>query len=320
MRMRVYRGNQVEDVLRQVRNELGDSAVIVNTRELPDAQIEIQALPPSGPTIEVEHALPAGAGTELQHSLEAILASQGLDYEITQRVSRVLNGLRNKPARADLVLSEVLASVLQFDPVLPKQAKAVAFIGATGVGKTTTIAKLAARLQRAFGLRIGLISIDNYRIGAGFQLQTYGSLLTIPCEVLDPAKAHAESLRKILVGMRALDLILIDTPGCSPRDRSKLAELSGLLKGIKGIERMLVLPAPTHEVDLFSTAKAFAPLGYSRTIITKLDESGYIGPVINVATRLGFPLSFFTTGQRVPEDIEPANARRLGWMLTHTVH
>ena len=319
MKVRTYRGTEVSAVIERIKHELGDAAVILGMRELGDAEIEVQALPPQGPIIELEHSLPVGRGIDMGEYIEGILSSQGLDHAVIEKARIAVERLGKKSVRADVVVSEVLSSIIKFDCELPKK-KFVALVGATGVGKTTTIAKLAARMQLAFGLRIGLVSTDNYRIGAGFQLQTYASLLTMPCASIEPGAHAAQKLRQALHGFKNFDLVLIDTAGCNPRDAAKINELAELIDDDTSIERMLVLPAPTNEIDLAVAAKAFRPLGYSRILVSKLDESGYVGPAVNVAVASKCPLSFFTTGQRVPEDIEPASARRLGWMLMHTVH
>ena len=252
--------------------------------------------------------------------LMQISQSQGLHINTAQQLFKNCLSLTNQKIDFREKLTYALDNILPIENRLPHKTKFVAMLGATGVGKTTTIAKLAARIKMAFDLRIALISADYYRIGAGYQLQTYANLMKLPYRALDKRKDLNQELDKSLEYFSAYDLVLIDAAGFSPYRDSRLSELRDLFSSRPEIERMLVLPAPGNEYDLIQSIERFSSVGFERLVISKLDESGFIGPVLNALRTAGKPLAFFTTGQRVPEDIEPASHRRLAQILTRTMH
>ena len=333
MRVKTYRGSR-NQVMEKVKEELGAEAMILSTRELPGSTIELAAglegegessggSPADGPIIMLDRILDDQPSVcfQGQESIEAIFASQGLSAALCEKLLQHVDGaLAQSGAPLDKIIGESLAHLLHFDAVLPRAQRVIALVGAPGVGKTTTIAKLAAQLHAAFNLRIGLIAADSFRVGAGFHLQTYASIMHMPFRLLDPDRPFSEELRRALAAFSRLDLIFIDTPGLAVREHQRIEEIAQRLAPFKDVERMLVVPAPSNEVDLLASARALAALHYERIILSKVDESTFIGPAINTVLAVGKALAFFTTGQRVPEDIEPASARRMGWMLTRTIH
>jgi flagellar biosynthesis protein FlhF len=190
------------------------------------------------------------------------------------------------------------------------EARIVAMVGPTGVGKTTTIAKLAARAYK-HGVKVALITIDTFRIGAVAQLETYSGIMGLPLEV---ASTPAE-LAEALAAHADKQLIFIDTAGRSPRDREKLQELKSFLNMNPAIEVHLCLAATTRDNELARTVARFGVLPVSRLLFTKLDESESFGSIVNVHLRDKVPLSYFTTGQKVPEDIEAATAGKVAELL-----
>lgn len=306
MTVRTYRGREMGALVARIRRELGSHAVIVATRESA-AGFEIEAA--------LEPPVAQGATADVSPHTRATWRGQGLSPEHEDRLARLM-----REANLRGGLAAALSSALEVNPQLPFNQRVVALIGATGVGKTTTIAKLAASLQRAFGARIGLIAADSYRVGAAHHLQSYASLLEAPFRVLHPQRPAREELRRAVDSLADCDLVFVDTAGCSARDAGRIEALAEQFQGADDVERMLVLPAPSNRVDLEYALSAFTPVGYERVIMTKLDESGFIGPVVNAAISSGKPLAFLTTGQRVPEDIEPASYARLAWMLERTLH
>ncbi len=175
----------------------------------------------------------------------------------------------------------------------------IALIGPTGVGKTTTIAKLAANLLLQGGIRIALVTIDTYRIAAVEQLKIYGELMNVPVEVV----LTPEQLQDVFARHQDKDLILIDTAGRSPKDEVSIAELNTFLGNTSGIENHLVLAASTRDSELQSTVKNFGRLPLHSLVFTKLDECDQCGSLLNVPLRQDLPLSYLTNGQRVPEDL-----------------
>jgi len=187
------------------------------------------------------------------------------------------------------------------------RANAVAFVGPTGVGKTTTVAKLASHFALVEKKRVALVTIDTYRVASAEQLQTYARLIGIPLEVaLGPA-----SLGKLLDKHRDKDLILIDTAGRSQRNREHLRELAAFFQGRHAVETHLVVAATTKDGEMEETIESFGCIPVRRLLLTKLDEALSFGNLFNQAVYAKKPLSYFTTGQKVPEDIEVASAERL---------
>ena len=209
---------------------------------------------------------------------------------------------------------------IPIDTRLPFKHKFVALIASTGVGKTTTIAKLAARMHMAFDIKIGLISADYYRVGAGYQLQTYADLMKLPYKSVGNAKNINVELDRCMQSFKDYDLIFIDAAGFNPNESERIDELSTIFNCSFPIERLLVLPAPGNEPDLQRSVKRFSHVGFDRIIVSKLDESGYVTPVFNAVKSSGKPLAFLTNGQRVPEDIEPASHRKIAGLLARTLH
>jgi flagellar biosynthesis protein FlhF len=182
-----------------------------------------------------------------------------------------------------------------------------AFVGPTGVGKTTTIAKLAAELSLKAKKRVGLISVDSFRIGAVEQLRTYAAIMGLPCL---PAFSH-QDLRLAVEKMERQDVVLIDTAGHSHLDGKRMQQLQALL-GVPGpITSHLVLSAAANRLDLQEAAARFAVFKPCSYVFTKLDETRQRGAIIDQAETLRLPISYITTGQRVPEDIHPATRQTI---------
>lgn len=189
--------------------------------------------------------------------------------------------------------------------------RVVALVGPTGVGKTTTIAKLAANLRFQQGARVGLLTVDAYRIAAVEQLKTYAEILDVPIAAAD----DPESARRALDGFDAADVVLVDTAGRGPRDRERIGELGELLTRLRPDEVHLVLSATTSARGLGASTELFAPAHPDRLILTKLDEAETLGPLLAVLGRADLPVSHLTTGQAVPDDVEAASRGRLARLI-----
>lgn len=191
------------------------------------------------------------------------------------------------------------------------QPTVIALVGPTGVGKTTTIAKLAANLTLREGRRVGLITQDHYRIAAVEQLATYARILRIPMEPVLTPQAMREAIQKL----SSVDVILIDTAGRSQRDGARLAELNEFLTVAKPDQIHLVLSSTAGEPALREAMERFAQVGARHVVFTKLDEAVGFGVLLNVLHKTGLRMSYFTTGQTVPDDIEPAAANRVARLI-----
>jgi flagellar biosynthesis protein FlhF len=184
----------------------------------------------------------------------------------------------------------------------------VALVGPTGVGKTTTIAKLAARFALRHGRRhVALVTMDHYRIGAHDQLRSYGKLLGVPVHIA----GDKEELRVILNQMDDRKLILIDTAGTSQRAMQLSEQFTVLNVDGAAIKRYLVLSATSQMTVNDEIVSAFSSIKPERCILTKVDETTSLGGSLSVLIKHSLPVSFMGDGQRVPDDFHPASARRL---------
>jgi flagellar biosynthesis protein FlhF len=204
---------------------------------------------------------------------------------------------------------------IDIDPPLRfggKSSKIVIIVGPTGVGKTTTIAKLAAIYGLGDGAAsarsVRIITIDNYRIAAKQQIETYAEIMRIPVSLVE----SASELQKCLELYQDTDLILVDTIGRSPRDLGKLAEMKEILSAC-GSQAVvyLALAATTKASDTEEILSHFAPFGFRSIILTKLDETMRIGNIISCLSRQRKPLAYLCDGQGVPQDLEEATVMRL---------
>ncbi len=186
-----------------------------------------------------------------------------------------------------------------------------ALVGPTGVGKTTTIAKLAANFSLREGKRVGLITVDTYRIAAVEQLRTFAEIIKVPLEtVLRP-----DDLRAALRRMQDRELILIDTAGRSPADTPRLRELKRFLDVAAPDEVHLVLSTTCAPGVLVDTVEQFCALNVNRVIFTKLDEAIGFGAILTCLARAQARLSYVTTGQDVPDDIQVGRGKALAHLI-----
>lgn len=191
-------------------------------------------------------------------------------------------------------------------------ARVLALVGPTGVGKTTTIAKIAAHEQLVRQQRVGLVTIDEYRVGGVEQLGRYADLIGCPMEVASDARTLEVALRKL----NKADLVLVDTAGRSPRDAWALTAMAECLQGAQEpVEVHLCLPVAMRERELRTAVEHCSVLSPSRLTCTKVDEAICCGTIVAAHVQSGLPLGYFTTGQRVPEDISIASASLLAALL-----
>ncbi|MDA1016941.1 MAG: flagellar biosynthesis protein FlhF [Planctomycetota bacterium] len=221
--------------------------------------------------------------------------------------------LRDAHATKSLLAAMVESELKCCGPIqtTPGRRKVVALVGPTGVGKTTTIAKLAANFRLRDSVKMGLVTVDTYRIAAVEQLRTYAEIIDLPMKVV----TNPLEMRRALDELMGLDLILVDTAGRSPRDDLQIQELKSLLNEAHVDEVHLVLSLTSSSRGLKATADKFATANVSSLILTKLDEAPGLGGILSAARQIPFPVSYVTTGQDVPSDIEPAHASRLARLV-----
>jgi len=235
-------------------------------------------------------------------------SSMELDAALIERLSAPTAHARDEEHAWQLALSELTASVPVAEHDVMDQGGIVALVGSTGVGKTTSVAKLAARYVLRHGQRhVALVSTDSYRIGAHEQLMTYGRLLGIPVQI---ASDHKE-LRSTLNSLADKRLVLIDTAGMSQRDVRLSEQFATLTDSGMPIRTLLVLSATAHPSVLEETVRAFSCVALEGAVLTKLDEAARLGGVLSTVINQRLPLMFVTNGQRVPEDLHPARAQNL---------
>jgi flagellar biosynthesis protein FlhF len=235
--------------------------------------------------------------------------------DIAPDVAKGLAALAPKNAPLEELGSISLALLASHLPVAQDVActegGVVAIVGPTGVGKTTTIAKLAARWAlRHRSAELAIVSTDCYRIGAREQLQTYTRILGAPLHVADSGR----ELALVLERLRTKKLVLIDTAGVGPRDERLAEQLATLRQGAPRAQVMLALPAQGEGHALQEITTAFASLAPKACILTKVDEAASFGAAISIAIRHRLPIAYLCNGQRVPEDVHSAYQRR-AWIV-----
>lgn len=251
------------------------------------------------------------------------LSRTGLDERFLKRWLDNVQGMLEQSGDRPRTLKELAGRYLMhaFEVVDPWKARegrprCWTFIGPTGVGKTTTIAKLAAKFGLYEKQKVGLISLDSQRLGAHNQLAAYGRLAGQPLLMVHRRQELLEALEK----MGDLDLVLIDTAGRSPYASDLQEELTHLLGEVPDLEHHLVLSATTKESNLINAIKGFGVLPISSYIITKVDETNDFSGIFNQLCRHRVPVSYLTAGQRVPEDIELSSRRRVTELLLRRRH
>lgn len=257
-------------------------------------------------------------GSELPASLFHLFTDL-IDAELSEDLAReLIDKVRNGATRGDLDDAVLMkARITRFIEeeikvrgpvrVTPGTRRIAALVGPTGVGKTTTIAKLAANFRLRNQHNVGLITVDTYRVAAVEQLRTYADIIDLPMEVVSTPR----EMRQAVERLSHLDLVLLDTAGRSPRDEVQLQELKSMLAEAQPDETHLVLSSVTSTQALKKTAERFAEVGVDSLLLTKLDEATGLGNLIPLIRSCRLPLSYVTNGQNVPDDIDQADCRLL---------
>ncbi len=252
-----------------------------------------------------------------------LVRSQMIHNEVEEvYVEQIMEDIKesiSREASLDNLLSAVYQKIVlkigqpQFIDVQNKKRKYVFFIGPTGVGKTTTIAKIASTLKLSGKAKVALITSDTYRIAAVEQLRTYANILGIPLKVI----YSSEEMTGVKEELDNYDLVLIDTAGRSHNNREQREDIQKLMEMIPEEQRevYLVLSATTKYKDLVKISQSYAEIIKYNLIFTKLDETDAIGNVFNIRMLTGAPLSYMTWGQNVPDDIGKADAQKMAKQL-----
>jgi len=229
--------------------------------------------------------------------------------------ARLAGSAKHEPeAVAAMVTGRIAQAVKTAAPIAagkPGAPMVVALVGPTGVGKTTTIAKLAAYFALRERKTVGLVTLDTYRIAAVEQLRTYARIIDVPLEVaLSPTE-----LPDALTRLRNAAIIFIDTAGRSQRDSMKMNDLKGFFEKKRPTEIHLVLSATAECAAIADTIDKFAVYGPDRILLTKLDEMPSYGKLLDISSLAPLPVSYVTTGQDVPDDIQAAFPERIAALI-----
>lgn len=255
-------------------------------------------------TIQSEMGQIARGAWEFRNLEHAHVAQQlermGFEHTLTAAAVRTLPADAVRPTATYAALRTIVSQMQSLPADLLDAPGAIALVGPTGVGKTTTLAKLAARYVARYGTDgLALVTTDDFRIGAQEQLATYGRLLGVP--VL--SATGVEGLQQVLARLTSKRMVLIDTAGMSPSDQQLATRLQQF--GVDGgrVRTLLVLAATTQPEDQASAIQAFQAARPVGCVITKLDESSRHGAVLSSVTRARLPVAYVTDGQAVPEDL-----------------
>lgn len=245
-----------------------------------------------------------------------------VENDVQPKVAKaIVTGIENEAVKLDKDSPEALDVVADYfskrvKPAIPvqegiEQTKVVALIGATGVGKTTTIAKIAANFVLSKGCSVALITADTYRISAVEQLKTYSDIIGVPLEIV----YSAAELRQAIDKHMDKQLVLIDTAGRSQHNSEQLDELESLLTAYDNMEKHLVISSTTKYKDAVDIIQQFSQCAPDRILFTKVDETRSNGTVVSILHEFPLRLSYLTTGQSVPDDIIIADSRKLAELV-----
>lgn len=336
-----YLVDNMNEAMVRIRYELGSDAVIVSQRKIRQKGIAGFFKPRK---IEVT----AAADDKVKKVKETIEKKEEIEKEITELKGMLQNLLNQKEntqkrdsknkTRQKLIENDVPQEVIEaiYDRIkantgdkkltakaIEKEIKNAAeeiikidknnecrihvLVGPTGVGKTTTIAKLASMYSIYKNKKVGLITIDTYRIGAVEQLKTYAEILDVPFGVI----ISSRDIPQVLDKMKDCDIIFVDTTGRNSKNIMQISETRKYIESLKADKVHLVLSMTTKQKDIKNVIENFKVINYNSIILTKIDETEVYGSVLTSAYYSNAPISYITTGQNVPEDIEEAKHDRL---------
>jgi flagellar biosynthesis protein FlhF len=278
-----------------------DSALTAMQREIEHLRAMLEGQLANLAWNDLRHRQPGRA--QIIRRLEGLGIDDSLARAVAADVSETEAG---EPAWHEAL--ERLAGRIRVAPATRLEGEGIiALVGPSGVGKTTTVAKLAARdVQRHGSHAVALVTTDAYRIGAYRQLQTFGQILGVPVYLAQTGR----ELGEVLMGLGEKRRVFVDTAGMSQRDLRLAEEMAGLA-ALPSLRTLLVVAATTQQQVLQETFRSFEHLGLAGTVVTKLDEAASLGPVLSALCAGDLPLMFVSDGQRVPEDLQPAHAAGL---------
>jgi flagellar biosynthesis protein FlhF len=319
MQIKKFRQPTVREALREAREALGPDAYVLATEMVPAlgwrgflGRREVQLTAQFDPHVSVsrppaEERRPAVTDQD-SNALVARLVACGLDLPMAIGVVSAIPEQMRRGATANRLFQALAEGVASLSAGDDQFARAEVFVGPPGVGKTTTIAKIAARERAGKGRRLGMIAADGFRAGAVDQLRTYADIIGSQFKVA----RTTEELSAAIASARST--VLVDTAGRSPRDRAIREQLMALARH-RNVRTHLVIAADTSVATARRIFASYADVKPSRIIITKLDEAESLAPLSGLLREQGIPISYLTTGQRVPDDLEPATPAMIACAL-----
>lgn len=341
MRIKKVVAKDMQVALHMLRKELGSEAVIVSSRTVREpgilgwfrpAKVEVTAavervtearLEPDdalrSELMEIKAMLGTMGATSIKASPKGVPPARWAERfrlaDLSPEVMAILSeqlGTGDKTADEEKRVLERLAKCFSpYERPKGKRKRIQVFVGPTGVGKTTTIAKLAAQQALQEQKKVALITIDTFRIGAVEQLRIYGDIIGVPVAVVGAPSELTDALTEF----KSKDAIFIDTTGRSARKPLHVSEMRAYFDGLSDLEKYLVLSSTTKSRDLLSIYKAYCELGLAATIFTKCDETESLGGIVDLCYRTSIPVAYLTNGQNVPEDIREAHPQELARLV-----
>ena len=325
------------------KTDAPDNSSLEERISMLQALLEKQMMQKEGMTEKVEKTLeiPVSEPKEVPESKEEdeedektkaykeLIYQQLVQNEVDEKIAKSIMDEVNRSLAKNAPLDQILANIYQKIILMLGQpysikseenekTKFIFFLGSTGVGKTTTIAKIASKLKLEKHAKIALVTADTYRIAAVEQLKTYANILSVPLEVIYSPQELGDNLEKL----KQYDVCLIDTAGRSHKSKEQMEDIRALLEQIPVNERQvyLVLNAGTKYSDLQKIASVYSALTDFSLIFTKLDETSSAGIMLNMRVKTNCPLSYVTWGQNVPEDIGEMDPQRVAKKLLSDNH
>ena len=345
MKIKRYVVSNMKEALFLIKKDLGLDAIIVSTHRVKEkglrgffmpAKIEVTAVLEKAEVDEVREELgqirnlltnfsdsknQAASKTlnteynSFQNEIKQCLTNMEIDSHI---VDLLLKDIKLNKSKEEIKADIQDRIISIFQPVTARnlKTKIMAFVGAPGVGKTTTLAKIGAIYSLFNSFNIAFITIDTYRVGAIEQMKIYGDIIGASVDIV----TSPEELREAVEKNEDKDLILIDTTGRPSQNLYQLAELKSFLDVLDLVDIYLVINATTSKRDMLRILDDYKMIAYSKMIITKIDETVAPGSIINAAYYTGLPIAYITNGQDVPDDIEVANPKLLaGYVMRDVV-
>lgn len=328
MRLKYYTAKSMQEALRLIQKDLGDDAIMLSNKAitLPDGTKGVEVTAAIEKFTPAEDPKPAGkkkfTPADFKNatryiapeSVEEKLLTHGVSGRVSRQIANAIKALEGSGFETEDALEMILGKLINFQ--IPSkvftQGRPLVLIGSTGAGKTTTIAKLAVEKVKA-KRSVGLITMDNFKIGAKEQIQIFADALQIESKVakspedLEQGVAHFAKQQK--------DYVIIDSAGLNPFSNDRVSYLQKMLRALHNPYIMLVLPANLNMQELTNLPMAFKGLEVSGVMFTKMDETHYLGGVINAAIESQLEICFATDGQQIPQDILELDPKSLSRKL-----